>query len=58
MSKAHKKNTSQQDKEPLATITFQSSTALKNAFKAQVSSEGKSVRDVLCLLMERYLKSK
>ncbi|GEM_PF-4184034 len=56
MKEKHKKD--KQNKEQLATITFQSSPALKNAFKAQVCSEGKSVRDVLCGLIEKYLKNK
>lgn len=56
-TKDPKENTKKSaEEEILATMNFMVAKSLRNAFKAKVSSQGKTIKDVLIEFMEGYIK--
>ena len=52
------KKTTHQGKDESIHMSFDAPLELRNAFKAKIASQGKTVREVLVSLMEEYLKRK
>lgn len=46
------------DKEKLVKITFEAPSSLRKAVKLKAAHEDRSIKEVLCELMEDYVKSK
>jgi len=56
--KTSKKNVKQSEKEEnLAPMNFMVAKSLRNAFKAKVSSQGRTIKDVLVEFMEKYISN-
>ncbi len=48
-------NTKQSKEEGLVPMNFMVTKSLRNAFKAKVSSQGQTIKDVLVEFMEEYI---
>lgn len=55
-TKTHKMPSSTIKEERLVRITFDAPASLRKAFKLKAAQEERNLRDVLCELMENYVK--